>query len=375
MDENGIREWLSRNQPDWTLIAATGPANALDGGIVLRDFAPYVASINAAGVVAFQAAWRDGRLNATGLFCGDGTAVTQLHQSGESWQFFSHPAINDDGVLSVYAERPLAQQAVLLWRNHAWAAPAASGPALLSIGPLGPTMNAGSAVAFRATDVHGVGGVYVADANGTRLLAACGSYFAQFHGLPVINQSGNVLIRADLPDGTQGIYLIRQPSGNTASPAATASHIDLVADTLGVFSGLGLFPMMNDANCVIFAATRKSGGAAIYSRNADAENGALQTLVDSSAGFQSLRGALINQAGPVAFFATPPGGELGIYRFARTAQNAPARVLAVGDALLNSHVAGFALNPVSCNQAGQLALRVALADGQQLILRAGPLPE
>ena len=35
-------------------------------------------------------------------------------------------------------------------------------------------------------------------------------------------------------------------------------------------------------------------------------------------------------------------------------------------------VVDFALNPVSVNERGQMAIRVALADGRQFILRADP---
>jgi hypothetical protein len=44
----------------------------------------------------------------------------------------------------------------------------------------------------------------------------------------------------------------------------------------------------------------------------------------------------------------------------------------LGDDLFGSPVAGFALNPVSVNAVGQLAIRVKLADARQFILRADP---
>ena len=43
-----------------------------------------------------------------------------------------------------------------------------------------------------------------------------------------------------------------------------------------------------------------------------------------------------------------------------------------GDALFGSTVADFALNPVSFNDAGQVAIRATLANGRQLIVRADP---
>src|SRR5690606_11011916 len=75
--------------------------------------------------------------------------------------------------------------------------------------------------------------------------------------------------------------------------------------------------------------------------------------------------------GRVIFYATPRGGRLGIYAGPEPAAD---RVLAVGEPLLGSAVTGFALNPVSINGAGQLAVRVQPADGPQAVLRADPAP-
>jgi hypothetical protein len=48
------------------------------------------------------------------------------------------------------------------------------------------------------------------------------------------------------------------------------------------------------------------------------------------------------------------------------------RVLGVGDRLHGATVVDFALNPVSVNARGQLAIRVALDDGRQFIVRGDP---
>ena len=95
------------------------------------------------------------------------------------------------------------------------------------------------------------------------------------------------------------------------------------------------------------------------------------TLVDSTAGFESFRGALINSADELVFYATPIDRQLGIY----TGPDLPSDcLLEVGGRLFGSTVAGFALNPVSINGSGQLAIRVVLESGRQLILRADPAP-
>jgi hypothetical protein len=86
--------------------------------------------------------------------------------------------------------------------------------------------------------------------------------------------------------------------------------------------------------------------------------------------FASYRGALIDEAGRVVFCATPAGGALDIYRGPDPKED---RVLGVGDACAGSTVAEFALNPVSINAAGHFAVRVRLADGRGLVLRAEPV--
>ncbi|MCC6677322.1 MAG: hypothetical protein IT436_09270 [Phycisphaerales bacterium] len=52
----------------------------------------------------------------------------------------------------------------------------------------------------------------------------------------------------------------------------------------------------------------------------------------------------------------------------------PARdlLLEIGGPLLGSTITEFALNPVSINSAGRLAIRLRLADGRQAIVRADP---
>jgi hypothetical protein len=93
-------------------------------------------------------------------------------------------------------------------------------------------------------------------------------------------------------------------------------------------------------------------------------------VIDTDSAFEEFRGAIVDDAGRVVLIATPRGGSLGL--FAGPDPEAD-RILALGDPLHGSTIADLAANPVSVNAAGQLAVRVALADGTQLILRAEPL--
>jgi hypothetical protein len=98
-----------------------------------------------------------------------------------------------------------------------------------------------------------------------------------------------------------------------------------------------------------------------------AAGGDIEAIVDGGDVFDSIRGTLCTNAGELVFYATPRGGDIGIYR-----GPGAERILAVGDALLGSTVTLFVLNPVSINERGQLAIRVELADGRQAVVRAEP---
>lgn len=348
-----------------TVIAETGAR--------FRDFAPYVASINDHGVVAFQAGLRDGH---TGVFTGDGGAVAAIADTtdGGFARFYSHPDIDRDGALSVYAESTAGHQGVFVGRAGRVRAAADTAGAFAGIGPLGPTMNDRGSVAFRADGRSGAHGVFTVTGDVIETIADTGRFDA-FHGLPVIDAEGGVVFRADVAGGGQGIYRADRRadyrangSGGAAAAAAGAGGQTLrtIVETGGLFGGLGAFSCVNDAGTVVFSATRKQGGAGIYAVTGDT----ITPVVEAGDTFESFRGALIDNAGAVLFYATPRGGQLGIYA-AREA--AAERLLAIGDPLFGSTVTDFALNPVSMNQAGQIAIRIGLASARQLIVRADPV--
>src|SRR5262249_28201215 len=102
----------------------------------------------------------------------------------------------------------------------------------------------------------------------------------------------------------------------------------------------------------------KGGGAGAFS----VTDGPITEIAAIGERFESLRGALINNRGSVFLFATPRGGKLGIFR-------GSDRVFCVGDPMFGSTVTEFAQNPVSVNDADQLAVRVRLDDARQMIVR------
>ncbi len=190
----------------------------------------------------------------------------------------------------------------------------------LEVGPLGPTMNDEGVIAFRAG-----GAIWKWQEGAVRQVAAPDEY----HGLPVVNAAGAVCYR-----GQSGIWMDGR----------------LVVPNGDQFGELGRFPSVNDDGVIAFAAT-----TGVYMMS----GGAIVTVV--SDGFESYRGALVDGSGGVVFYATPIGGTLGVYRGAE-------RLIGIGDKAFGSEVVEFALNPVSINRHGQLAIRVALAEGRQLLV-------
>ena len=83
-----------------------------------------------------------------------------------------------------------------------------------------------------------------------------------------------------------------------------------------------------------------------------------------TARWQSLRGVLVAGSHTV-FYATPVGGSLGVY----VGRETPQRIAGLGDPAFGSGIADLALNPVSIHRAGWLAMRLALEDGTERIVR------
>lgn len=320
------------------------PIAATDGRFL--DFAPYVASINDDGLVAFQAALHGG---GSGVFTGDGATITGVTDpaSGPVREVTSHPDLNGSGEVCFYGALAPGERGVFGVRSGV--------PTRLADahGPLGPTMNEAGAVAYRAPTRSGQGGIFTVLGGLTEEIARTGERFGEFHGLPVIERDGRVVFRADLRTGGQGVYVNDGP--RTTAIAETGAELDSIAP----------FPTMNAGGTVAFCAARRDGRAGVFLST----GGPPECIIESGRGFESFRGVLINSAGPVALIATPAGGRLGVFT-----GPAPGRdgLLSIGSPLMGSRVAEFALNPVSVNEAGQLAMRARLEDQRQYILRADP---
>jgi hypothetical protein len=311
------------------------------------DFAPYVASVSSEGTVAFQATLRDGT---SGVWMGDGGPVTVITDpvTGPFRGVCSHPDINGEGSSCFYADIESAGRGVFLVRDGNVVTVADSA------GPLGPTINEAGIIAFRADRGNSGSGVYTGSGGAVTTIAETSGRFRIFHGLPLIGTGGAVTFRADLEGGGEGIYV------------SDGQQVMIVVETGDLFSGLGRFPFASETGTVAFCAHLRSGGSGVFT----VTSGEIATVVDTTGPFESFRGVLLDDTGGLIFYATPRGGELGVFAGPDPVGD---RLLSVGSPLFGSAVADFALNPVSINAAGQIAIRVALEDERQMILRADPV--
>lgn len=322
-------------------------------GTHFTGFGPYVPSIADDGSVAFQARLRSG---ACGVFVAQAGTLFSLAESGHEGlgAVISHPDLNARGESCFYAELLTGGQALCLTRDGDLLRLAETDSDIASIGPLGPTLNASGQAAFRARLRSGASGIFRADRDGVRLLAESGERFTGFQGLPVIDACGRVLLRADLPAG-EGIYL------------AEGEELMTVAETGSEFTALGRFPSLSEEGDICFSAELASGGSGLFR----ARQGSYQPLCLSGEAFAGFRGVLPGPGDHCVFYASLPDGRLGIFTGPDPIHD---RLLLMGEPCFGAPVSDFALNPVSVNTRGQLALRVSLSDGIELILRADPDP-
>jgi hypothetical protein len=334
--------WRSVSGWSFTTIAQTDD--------FFHDFSPYVPAINNHGSVAFQAT---NSSHQTGIYIGSGNSLTLIGKqtSVGKGRVVSHPTLSDDYQISYYFQANSGKEYVVLGDKEPFRTLSSNFHKWQSVGPLGPTMNHQGTIAFRATTTNGKQAIFCGDHDSIKLVAEIGDRFSQFHGLPVIHPTGSVLFRADLCTGGQGIFL------------SEGSSVESLVVTSQGFQSLGLFPAGMDASRSVFAAIDSSGKSGIVM----VKDGMAVTLIDDAINFQHFRGALMNHVGEVVFFATSPEGKLGIYGGPDPIEH---KILAVGDLWNDSTITEFALNPVSINRRGDLAIRIRLADGQQAIVRA-----
>lgn len=328
---------MSLRAESWTVIASS------ERGV--RDLAPFVAAIDARGRVAFRARADDGR---AGVFVGDGERL-ELALAGDAQ---SHPIFLADGAPCAFVERG-SGRALSVARGGGLEALVEPGALLRELGPLGPTAREDE-IAFRAELRNGAAAVLLARGGRVELVAEARGEILGFQGLPLALGEGAVVYRAELRRG--GAAIRRWMRGGS----------ETLVDTRAGFVELARFPFAAPDGSVLFCATQRDGAPGVFRWR----EGRVERALDTGDAFESFRSALCDARGRVLFTATPRGGALGLFSGPHPEAD---RSLAIGDPLLGSTLEDFALNPVSIEPGGRIALRVELADGREAILRGEPM--
>src|SRR5262245_6788562 len=221
-----------------TLVASTGDRFA--------TFSPYVASVNEQGLVAFQAERTDG----THAVCvGEGRDLDEVAPEDVA-AVTSHPDLNDRGDLSFYGVDGSGRPKVILVRDGVTSSFAGG---FHSIGPAGPTMNEDGVVAFRGARVDGVPGVHAVEGGAVRTIAECDDTFGEFFGLPLVDEAGRVVFRADRRHGVQGVYR-----------EGAAGGVEPVVETGVQVSSIAPFPCWAADGGIAFAGTSAEGRDGVF---------------------------------------------------------------------------------------------------------------
>jgi hypothetical protein len=327
------------------LIARNGPD--------FRDFQPYVPAIDDAGRVAFQARLPDG---SSAVFLGDGQCCERLLSETDGLAPCSHPDRNTRGELAIYAVRPDGSTALLgLGAGGAEVLLDSRSGRVSGIGPLGPVIDEQGQIALRTTLADGREAVCTWRGGECRieLSAREGEALAGFQGLPVVAGEAGLLVRADRVDGREVLCRVRE--GRT----------ELLAQTGEGFRALSAFPAMNERGDLAFGALDPQEVPLLVHRVAGQEQ---RLRPASESGIVRVRGALLAGA---ALYCTADTRDGGVAVFRRRG-DALERVLGTGDAFLGERIRALALNPVSVNDVGQLAIRLLFANGGQAIARLSP---
>lgn len=318
-----------------------------DNSAEFSTFSPYVATLNAQAEVVFQACLRQG---GSGLFLGSGQKILSLAQTNLQFQeFVSHPVVSTTGQVAGFVHCQDGSEGLFLFDSGQTQVLAQTNSETSKMGPLGPVISPNGVIAFRTQLHSGQESIEVSTPQKQTRIACTGKEFKAFQGLPQFTPQGGLLFRAETQTGKAGYY------------GFESGQINPWIETGSGFESLGLFPALNQSGCLVFTA-REKDQAGIYSWN----KGKITRHFSTAQGFESFRGGLPWGAQLGLFYATPTGGNLGLYRPTESGYQC---ILALGETFADSEITEFALNPVSINPQGNLALRIKLRNRREIILR------
>jgi hypothetical protein len=254
-------------------------------------------SINRDNVVAFAAA---DMVAGYGIYWGDGVSLGTLSATIFSY-FDGYVSNNDAGDIAFPATLRAGGRGIFVGGTGALVTVAQTGSEFLSVGRW-PRINNTGNVAFAGVRTTGARGVYVYEGGSLSTRADNSGAFSDFSD-PAISDSGTVAFRAQLKDGSYGVF--------TTSPSGAVQKI---ADTTGdsPFWFFGPNVAINSSGTVAFKAQLKDNSTGIFV----ATGTTVAKLADTSAGSPYTNfgdNLAINTGGEVVFRASLAGGGHGLF--------------------------------------------------------------
>jgi hypothetical protein len=237
------------------------------------------------------------------------------------------PSINDSGTVA------FEYGFVVYSRSAGGPLITIAGPPLVINGS--PSINASGMVAFEGI-ASGVPGTIHAGNGGPLIDIGNGSSTN-----PRINASGTVAFLT-------GVSIV---TGNGGPPTT-------IADTNGQFSGFDPFLSINDNGIVVFKASLKSGGNAIFA----SDGSSISTIATDSGPFEYVSRPSINASGTVSYFAQT-ATQSGIFIGPDPVAD---KVIVTGDPLFGSIATGISYasgNGGDINGSGSVVFKYTLANG------------
>jgi hypothetical protein len=168
----------------------------------LECIGPLGPTMNAAGTVAFRADLAD---RVSGIFAGDGAAVTTVANSNGPWsRFHGLPVITRDDAVVFRADRKDGVQGIYAGRGESIRAVVETGERFESLG-LFPSTSARGTVAFSATLPGGGAGVFTDDDGRLTCITETDGAFEAYRGALITN-AGAVVMIATPRGGSLGLF-------------------------------------------------------------------------------------------------------------------------------------------------------------------------
>jgi len=202
-------------------------------------------------------------------------------------------------------------------------------------------------------------GIFTSIGGATTTIADTNGLYSSFSSNSLnLNKRGTVVFSASLKSKGQGIFT---SIGGVTTTIASSQPAEFFNDFA-----------LNDRGTVVFDASFFNPALTQWLRDEllIESGGMTTTIADTSGAFGSFYPGLnINNRGTVAFEATLKGGGFGIFTGPDPVTD---KVIATGDSLFGSTVTALSFTHKGLNNRNQLVFYAALADGNQVIVRANP---